>query len=331
MRSRARDPSVPRPPIHPRDRSRPRPRRGAAVRRHLGRGARAAAGAASRERRPPGPAADEPGDEPDERYRRAARTLAAWRSDGTLHRDPQPSLYVYEQTYRVPGHGRRPDPAGVLRAAAARGVRAGVGRAPARADARRPREDRYRLLRATGVNTSPVIVLYDDAGSAGRPVLDAITAGAPTVDIVDEDGVRHRLWAVAADGDAAARSGAADRGRRGRAGRHRRRPPPLRDRAPLPRRAPDAPVVRGGPGLGLHPDAVPGRGRGAAHGPADPSDRARPRRRGRRAAARAARRAVRCPARRRARRARRAVRGGGAGAAAATGGSGCGRGTAARS
>ena len=47
--------------------------------------------------------AEEPGDEPDDRYRRAARTLAAWRSDGTLHKDPHPSIYVYEQTYRVPG------------------------------------------------------------------------------------------------------------------------------------------------------------------------------------------------------------------------------------
>ena len=46
---------------------------------------------------------DEIGDEPDDRYRRAARTLAAWRSDGTLHKDPHPSIYVYEQAYRVPG------------------------------------------------------------------------------------------------------------------------------------------------------------------------------------------------------------------------------------
>src|SRR5438552_3757124 len=45
----------------------------------------------------------EPGDEPDERYRRAARQLSAWRSDGTLRRDPKPSLYPYEQAYRVPG------------------------------------------------------------------------------------------------------------------------------------------------------------------------------------------------------------------------------------
>ena len=34
-----------------------------------------------------------------------------------------------------------------------------------------PKEDRYKLLRATGVNTSPVVALYDDAGSAGRIVL----------------------------------------------------------------------------------------------------------------------------------------------------------------
>ena len=79
------------------------------------------------------------GDEPDDRYRRAARTLAAWRSDGTLHKDPRPAVYVYEQTYRVPGHGRRADAARLLRPAAARAVRAGVRRPAARADARRAR------------------------------------------------------------------------------------------------------------------------------------------------------------------------------------------------
>ena len=77
---------------------------------------------------------------------------------------------------------------------------------------------------------------------------------------------------------AAARRGLA------RAGDDRRRPPSLRDGAALPRRAPDVALVRGGSGLRLHPDAVPRRGRRAAHGPADPPDRARPgrRRRGRR-------------------------------------------------
>ncbi|MDP9482130.1 MAG: DUF1015 domain-containing protein, partial [Chloroflexota bacterium] len=41
------------------------------------------------------------GDDPEERYRTAARTLATWRSDGTLLKDPRPAVYAYEQTYAV--------------------------------------------------------------------------------------------------------------------------------------------------------------------------------------------------------------------------------------
>jgi uncharacterized protein (DUF1015 family) len=66
-----------------------------------------------------------------------------------------------------------------------------------------PREDRYKLLRATGVNTSPVVVLYDDDARSGARVLDEVRARQPDLDLVDDDGVQHRLWAVAADGDAA--------------------------------------------------------------------------------------------------------------------------------
>src|ERR1700741_269377 len=45
---------------------------------------------------------DDPGGGGDERSRRAARPLAAWRSDGTIPKEPRPSIYVQEQTYRVP-------------------------------------------------------------------------------------------------------------------------------------------------------------------------------------------------------------------------------------
>ena len=31
-----------------------------------------------------------------------------------------------------------------------------------------PKEDRYKLLRATGVNTSPVVVLFDDPAGGTR-------------------------------------------------------------------------------------------------------------------------------------------------------------------
>jgi uncharacterized protein (DUF1015 family) len=66
-----------------------------------------------------------------------------------------------------------------------------------------PKEDRYKLLRATGVNTSPVVVLFDDAAGATGRRLAELAETAPAVDLTDDDGVRHRLWPVAADGDGA--------------------------------------------------------------------------------------------------------------------------------
>ena len=147
---------------------------------------------------------DELGDEPDDRYRRAARTLAAWRSDGTLHKDPHPSIYVYEQTYRLPGTDVERTQCGYFARLRLEALGPGSGVLAHERTLAGPREDRYKLLRATGVNTSPVVGLYDDAEGVGRPILDAVTARAADLDITDEDGVRHRLWAVPADGDAAA-------------------------------------------------------------------------------------------------------------------------------
>jgi uncharacterized protein (DUF1015 family) len=147
----------------------------------------------------------EPGDEPDDRYRRAARTLAAWRSDGTLHKDPHPSVYVYEQTYRVPGTHVTRTQRGFFGRLRLETFGPDSGVLPHELTMSEPREDRYKLLRATGVNTSPVVGLYDDPNDAARPILDEVMARTADNDLTDDDGTRHRLWAVPADGDAAAK------------------------------------------------------------------------------------------------------------------------------
>src|SRR5262249_57639943 len=114
-----------------------------------------------------------------EGYRRAAGTLNAWRLDGTLQRDPRPALYVYEQTYVVPGTSRE---------ATRRGVFARVGLEPfgptsgIRAHERTlagAREDRYRLLRATSVNTSPAVGLGEDPRRLVPEWLRRVTARPP--------------------------------------------------------------------------------------------------------------------------------------------------------
>ena len=150
-----------------------------------------------------------PGDPEDEKYRRAARLLTTWRTDGTLHRDPRPAIYPYEQTYTVPGTDR---------VATRRGIFARVGLEPfgassgIRAHERTlaaPREDRYRLLRATGVNTSPVVGIGADATGTVAAWLRDVAATTPVSDIVDDAGVRHRLWLAPAGEDEAGAAAAA--------------------------------------------------------------------------------------------------------------------------
>ena len=67
-----------------------------------------------------------------------------------------------------------------------------------------PKEDRYRLLRATSLNTSPVVGLYEDPSHRAAEALARAVTGTPVADLVDDDGVRHRLWVVAAEPDGAA-------------------------------------------------------------------------------------------------------------------------------
>jgi uncharacterized protein (DUF1015 family) len=142
----------------------------------------------------------EAGDEADERYRRAARTLAEWRSDGTLHKDPRPSIYVYEQAFTVPGSGVERVQRGFF--GRVRLEPFGDGSIlPHERTLDAPKEDRYRLLRATGVNTSPVVGLYADRSGEAARQLAAIAAAPPLIDVRATDGVRHRLWAVPDDAE----------------------------------------------------------------------------------------------------------------------------------
>jgi len=147
--------------------------------------------------------AEELGDEPDDRYRRAARILAAWRSNGTLRKDPHPSIYVYEQTYVVPGTQVERTQRGFFARLCLEMFGADASVLPHERTLAGAREDRYKLLRATGVNTSPVVVLFDGDGRPTEQGLALVAAGPAGLEVTDDDGVRHRLWAVPADGDGA--------------------------------------------------------------------------------------------------------------------------------
>jgi uncharacterized protein (DUF1015 family) len=144
---------------------------------------------------------EEPREDPDERYRRAARTLTAWRSDGTLRKDPRPSVYVYEQAYRVPGTGLERVQRGFFARLRLEPFGEGSGVLPHERTLTGPKEDRYRLLRATGLNSSPVVALFEDPAQSAAASLTAVAGGPPVTRVIDDDGVEHRLWVVPDDGE----------------------------------------------------------------------------------------------------------------------------------
>jgi uncharacterized protein (DUF1015 family) len=142
----------------------------------------------------------ERGDEPEDPYRRVARTFAAWRSDGALRKDPRAGVYVYDETYRVPGTDLERTQRGFFARLRLEPFGPGSSVLPHERTLAGPREDRYRLLRATGVNTSPVVVLFEDRTGDAAALLASVVDGRPTIDVTDDDGVRHRLWVVPDDG-----------------------------------------------------------------------------------------------------------------------------------
>ncbi len=138
------------------------------------------------------PAADESSGQPA--YRAAGDVFAAWQRDGTLRRDEEPLIYVYEQRFRA-STGAESSARGffcLLRLEP-------FGQAGVRAHERTmagPKEDRYRLLMAVRANLSPVLLLHrpeDDGRSAAR-LLDRLTAAPAAVDTTTDDGIRHLLW-----------------------------------------------------------------------------------------------------------------------------------------
>ncbi len=138
-------------------------------------------------------------------YNRAASSLKQWQAEGVLERDPEPSLYVYSQTFKVPG-----DPTGAE--AERRGFIA-LGRVNDydnkvvfrhEQTLSKPKADRLNLLRATDAHCELIFMVYDDPGDeVGRTLaqdgphpIAPRTPAPPTVELRDEYGVLHQMWKV---------------------------------------------------------------------------------------------------------------------------------------
>ena len=108
-------------------------------------------------------------------------------------RDPQASIYAYEQEFSFAG-----------KKLARRGFLALVKIEDSKTGSIFPhentlaakREDRLRLMRACRANLSPIFTLYPEEKTRVYDALRPATSNPPEVDLEGIDGTRHRLWGI---------------------------------------------------------------------------------------------------------------------------------------
>jgi uncharacterized protein (DUF1015 family) len=131
--------------------------------------------------------------EQENRYTRAARTLKDWTSSGVLKQDTARGFYVYHQEFDV--ERRRHVRRGFL--ARVRLEPFGAGKIYAHEETMPgPKEDRLKLMRATGMNLSPIFGLYPDASAEVQGLLDDAVRRSPPLEATDHLGTVSRLWPV---------------------------------------------------------------------------------------------------------------------------------------
>lgn len=127
---------------------------------------------------------------PDSRYRRAARTLTEWRTDGVLTHDPEPAIYVYEMS------SAQATTRGLLGALTLADPDAGIV-LPHENTMPGPVADRLALTVATEANLEPIYLVYDGSPAAGE-IVAGVDQTEPLCTATTADGTTHRLWAVTA-------------------------------------------------------------------------------------------------------------------------------------
>jgi len=126
-------------------------------------------------------------------YTRAAGYLADWIEEGVLKQDSDEAIYAYVQDFEVAGKAYR------------RGSFIALAKLEDFGDVVKPHEqilhkpmvDRLSLKRATSADFGLVFMLYDDEKKLADGIIEQAARQQPLIDFVDEQDVRHRIFAIA--------------------------------------------------------------------------------------------------------------------------------------
>ena len=132
----------------------------------------------------------------EERYTAVAELVKQWIADGVLAREDSPALYVYEQRFQEAGQDFTRK--AVLAAVEAQPWDEGAVK-PHEYTMSGPKEDRLKLLQATGIQFSPVFMIARDrAGTLTQFIESTMSSRDADIEGTSIDGETHRLWVVEA-------------------------------------------------------------------------------------------------------------------------------------
>jgi len=126
-------------------------------------------------------------------YERAALTLNGWRAEGVLTRQEEPSLFAYEQQFKVDGRSVRRT--GVM-CALLLPEEGEVGARPHEHTMSGPKADRYELMKACHAALSQVFTIHSDTDGVADALAQEMTAGDPLHEFCDEEATVHKMWVV---------------------------------------------------------------------------------------------------------------------------------------
>ncbi len=137
---------------------------------------------------------------PDSAYEAAGETFRQWLDEGVLQRRERAAMFVYQQTYEVAGETlqRRGLIADVTIQPFGRGSEGKGGIRPHEQTFAAAKQDRLKLMEATGAQLSPIFGMYADPHDQVGPMLAEVIDARPPdhAGTTDIDGVYHEIWAV---------------------------------------------------------------------------------------------------------------------------------------
>jgi uncharacterized protein (DUF1015 family) len=132
--------------------------------------------------------------DPDTKYPDAGSTFRQWIAQKVLEQDSLPAIYSYYQEFIADGNRKLQK--GFISLVDLKN--SGSGIIPHEQTLAAPKQDRLQLMRSIEGNEDLIYMLYSDDRLTINQIMDkSISGRAPEIEVTDEYGVMHRLWAIA--------------------------------------------------------------------------------------------------------------------------------------